>query len=359
MHFHGNKSMFMITTIIRTVLFLCFGIYTTHAQTTENPAYKALQTEREIGIDVTDECFLLLDSIFAKAEKITVPEHPDTTSVITICQEFSRLLETSFGFSYKPVQTLSIALKKKVLDCNYYSLLFYSFFSKIKNQALFPVIVPGHMFVRWYINDSLYVNYETTAMDARSDEEYMQTFKITEQTKKNCLYLCPMTDEQLTAVHWAEVAYDVSDTNLNLAVELNKQALLLDTNSLWIYSNLSADYYHMGMLDSSAFFFAKALHLDSMNYTLYLERGKMYLTDELYPDALFWLSKSIQINPDDPMGFMYRCYCYIKQKNAEKAMDDFDRANRRVEKKTLLSFLVNYPLLAYLDLELIKLIGDY
>ncbi len=329
-----------------------------YSQAIEKDAYDALNTEKQAGVNVNPDCFLLLDSIFREADTITIPVQFDSAAVLTVCRSISSILKDKFHFKYNLVQTFSVALMNRDLDCNYYSLIFYTFLCKKKNLPVYPIMVPGHMFVRWYLSKGSYINYETTTTDAPDDEYYRTSFKIQQQTEKSCLYLCPLSDSRMTAIHLAELAYDVADTNTNRSIALCREALKLDTMSFHVYNNISNSYYFKDMQDSSDYFFEKARSLDSLNYTIYSNRSEIYIIREKYDEARRYLAKAIKINPDDPMLYMYRCYSYLKSKDLENAMTDFDLANNRIEKKTLLSFLVNYPFLAYLDGEIISLYNE-
>ena len=329
------------------------------SQNIEKDAYDVLKTEESAGIKVNPNSYLLLDSIFNMADSLVLmPSKDDSVFVSLALGEFSRILEEKFGFSYDLVQTFSIALANRVLDCNYYSLIFYTYFNKKKGQPVFPILVPGHMFIRWTFSDGNYLNYETTNTTSPNDEYYRGSFKINKQTEKSCLYLCPLVDSRMTAVHLAEIAYDIADTNIDKSISLCRKALALDTLSFIVYNNISNSYYYKDMQDSSDYFFEKARSLDSLNYTIYSKRGEMFMQKQKYEDALVWFSKAIAINPDDPMLFMLRCYAHIKAEDVENAMNDFELANKKIEKKTLLSFLVNYPLLSYLDNEIVLLYNE-
>ena len=350
-----------MTSILKNVfnLFLLLMDFALMSQTIEHDVYDALKTEVAIGIDVPTHSFKLLDSIFAEAEtQISFPVKPDDSTAFDICKQFSEILEDKFGFEYKLVQTLSVGLENKNLDCNYYSLLFYTLLNKKKSYAVYPIAVPGHIFIRWYKNDSTYFNYETTTKEITEDSTIRSVFKISEQAEKSCLYMCPVSDSKMTALHLAELAVDIADSNMNMAIALNRKAYDIDSLSFHIYKNLSIDYFNDNKPDSSDYFFDKALKLDSLNYTVYQGRGEMYMSTKEFPEAIKWFTKAISINPDDPTLYMYRCYSYLEAKEREPAMADFQLANNKIDKHTILAFFINYPFLAYLDEQLIILFNN-
>jgi len=350
-----------MTSILKNVfqLLLVLIHFNLISQSVEHDAYDALKTEMTIGIDVPTHSFKLLDSIFAEADKqISFPEKPDDSTVFNICKKFSEILEDKFGIEYQLVQTFSVGLENRKLDCNYYSLLFYTLLNKQKSYAVYPIAVPGHIFIRWYMSDSTYFNYETTTKEITLDSTIREVFKISQQAEKSCLYMYPLSDSKMTALHLAELAVDIAENNMNKAIALNRKAYELDSSSFHIYKNLSIDYFNNNMPDSSDYFFEKALKLDSMNYTVYEGRGEMFMSTKEYKEAVKWLTKAMSINPDDPTLYMYRCYSYLELKQQEPAMADFLSANSRIDKHSILSFLINYPFLAYLDEQIVLLMND-
>jgi len=329
------------------------------AQEIETGAYTTLSTEKSLGLQVPDKLTKVLDSVFDAAESsITFVPQADKESAYNMCKQFSDILSNDFGFKYNNVQVLSLALEKKILDCNYYSLLFYTLFNKMKHYAVYPIYVPGHMFIRWYFGDSTYINYETTTQMPATDSLLRSEFCITPQAEQSGLYMSPLNDSQMTALHYAELAYDIADTNRRMAIDLSLQALKLDPRSIHVYRNLSTIYFLENKNDSSDYYFERAQQLDSLNYTIYSARGEMYLYTQDYQSAEKNFSKAITVNKDVPSLYMYRCYTYIKRKDLERAMNDFETANAYIDKKTFMSFFVNYFFLSYLDEEILKLIQE-
>jgi tetratricopeptide (TPR) repeat protein len=330
-----------------------------YAQVPERDVYDALRVEKQLGIRVLPSHELLLDSIFRVAgeEIIINRDFQDSDQVLTALRAFSDILTTRFGFRYALVESVFEAMEKRQLDCNYNSLLFYTWANRINGCRLFPIVVPGHMFVRWYMNDSTWLNYETTSGQFISDETYRNNFVVMPQPEARGLYLQPVSDEQLTAVHLAEVALDVSDTSLNFSIDLNRRALIFDSTSFHVLRNLSYMYYQKGLKDSSDLFFRKALALDSMNYSVYKSQGEMLLWSEEYREAIRWFDKAASINPADPDIFIYKTRACIRMKEVEMAMEAFQQATHCIEQKGIFAFLANYSLLSGLDNEILQLIG--
>ncbi|OQA02283.1 MAG: Tetratricopeptide repeat protein [Bacteroidetes bacterium ADurb.Bin408] len=329
------------------------------AQKIERGAYPTLDTEKKLGLPVSKHMTQLLDSIFEAAESyITFAPRPDKETAYNICKQFSDILKDNFGFKYKNVQIFSHALEKRILDCNYYSLLFYTLLNKKKHYEVYPIFVPGHMFIRWYFSDGSYINYETTTQLLADDSLLRSEFIITPDAEKRGLYMSPLSDSQMTALHYAELAYDIADTNRPMAISISLQALQMDSLSIHVYRNLSTIYYLEKQVDLSDYYFSKALQLDSLNYTIYSSQGEMYLYAGDYGQAGRYFTKAIEINPDVPSLYMYRCYNNIKRKALEEAMSDFERANALIDKKTFMSFFVNYFFLHFLDEEILKLIQE-
>lgn len=342
------------------VLVLVFFSLVMSGQEVERDVYDALKAEKQWGLKVSRSSELLLDSIFSSAaESIDFGDSVCTKEeVLEVLQSFSILVEQHYGFIYSPVGTLAEAMDKRILDCNYNSLLFHTFFNRIRGYRLYPVLVPGHMFVRWYLNDTTWLNYETTSREFLSDDYYRKNFTVLPQPEEMGLYLKPLNDKQLTALHLAEVAHDVADTARALAIRLNRKALELDSTSFHVLRNLSRDFYFNGQKDSSGFYFSRALALDSMNYTVHIGRAEMFIENNEYEASLPWIGTAAQISPGNPNTYMLKCYAFLKMKSLEPAMAAFEEANRCIDKETIFTLLANYRFLAWLDQELILLMGE-
>lgn len=326
----------------------------------ERDVYDALKAEKQWGLKVSRKAELLLDSIFNSAgEQIKFGDRIDSQEgVLEVLQSFSDILRNQYGFRFSPVGTLTEALNNRFLDCNYNSLMFHTFFNRIKGYRLHPVLVPGHMFVRWYLNDTTWLNYETTSRGFLADDYYRSNFTILPQPEEKGLYLKPLTDRQLTALHLAEVAHDVADTARTLAIQLNRMALQFDSTSFHVLRNLSRDFYFNRQNDSSDYYFSKAQVLDSMNYTVPLGRAEMYLENKEYDASLPWIANAAQISPGNPDIYMLKCYAFLRMKSLESAMDAFEEANRCIDKQNIFTLLANYRFLSWLDQELLLLMGE-
>jgi len=348
---HQIKNVFLIFLLLNNQLI--------HSQNFNGGIKASVELEKSYGVEFSDANMVLLDSIFMMAsQKIDFVKNPEEQEAIEICKQFSDILKNDFHFKFENVQLLKNVLDKRIIDCNFYSLFFYTLLHKSQLYEVYTIHAPGHMFIRWYLTDSTYFNYETTTAEVVSDSALREEFSITPLAEANHLYMYPLSDTQMTALHLAELAYEIVDTNINLSIDISKKALELDPKSFHVYRNLSLAYLLNKQQDSSDYYFNKARELDSLNYTVYFYQGKIMLYFEEYDKAIDWFNKSLAINPEVTSLYMYRCYTYIKKGFVEEALSDFEQSNKRIDKGTLHSLFIDYPLLYFLDESIMYLIFE-
>ena len=311
-------------------------------------AFVALDIEKQEGFKVNDSALVILKEIYSVMDKkVIIPNTVDKDKALEICIAMSNILETDFGISYGVTLLLSEGLMEKKLDCNYYSILFYTYL-KNKNQKPGLILTPGHMFLRWYYNSDEYINYETTAKVLYSDDDYIREFRISKAAIQNNLYMQPLSSPQIFACAFLDMSSKYEDNTAKQRILLNK-SLKLFPQLVMAMGNLAYCAVLENKTDEAIAMLNKAIKLDSLNYVTYQQAGKIYQKAGRYKEALKYFTKGIERNPDDPQSYIYRSNCYLDLNNVDAAMEDFDKGAALLKTDDIFKFLFDY--LSYTALE--------
>ena len=312
-------------------------------------AFVALDMEKQQGFPVTDLEYKRLNSIYSYMDSvISFSNEINEEKALNICIAMSNALESRFGITFENTALLSEGLKKNKLDCNYYSILFYTYLKK-HSQKPELIITPGHMFLRWYYNENSYLNYETTAKIAITDEQYINEFRISATAIKNNLYLKPLTVPQLVACGYMEMSTTYTETQTQKQRVLLNKTLKLFPNLVMAMGNLAYCAVLEKKTDEAITILNKAIALDTLNYVTYQQAGRIYQKASRYKEALKYYSKGIARNPKDPQSYIYRSNCYLDMKNVEAAMTDFDNGSALLKTDDIFKFLFDYLSLQLLE----------
>lgn len=329
------------------VLLLFLPFFGFSGQVQNYDAFAALDMEKQEGFEVTSFEYNRLQSIYRYMDSvIEFSKETDAQKALHICLTMSAVLETGFGISYENTTLLSEGLRKNKLDCNYYSLIFYTYLKQHTQNATL-VITPGHMFLRWYYNGNLYLNYETTSKEVLTDEEYTGRFGISATAIENNLYLNPLSDLQSMACGYLEMS-NATGSVLKQKMLLNK-ALNLFPNLVMAISSMAYCAVLENKTNEAIRLLQKAIALDTLNYATYQQAGRIYQKAKRYNEAIQYYSKGIDRNPNDPQACIYRSNCYLDMGKVDAAMADFDKSLALLKTEDVFKFLLDYISLQLLE----------
>lgn len=316
---------------------------------TKYDAFVALDMEKQEGFSVPDSAGIRLREIYAAMDsKIEFPSAPDKESAASVCYAMSDILRNDFGITYGNTLLLSEGLMKKELDCNFYSIVFYTWL-KSKKQNPVLIITPGHMFLRWVFPDGSYINYETTARELYTDDDYIREFCISPAAIKNNLYMKPLSVPQLYACAYLDMSSKHEGNPARQRVLLNK-SLKLFPELVMAMGNLAYCAVLENKTDEAITLLNKAIKLDTLNYVTYQQAGNIYRKAGRFDEAIRYYTKGIERNPDDPQSYIYRSNCYLDMKKVDEAMADFEKgADLLTKTNDIFKFLFDY--LSYAALE--------
>ncbi|MEK6899600.1 MAG: hypothetical protein AABX05_00605 [Nanoarchaeota archaeon] len=178
---------------------ICHSGYRPRYQTT---AHLFLDMEKEDGFPVTDAEYITLDNVIARAKKMVRITNNTFPEAITALRTIDDTLKES-GFTNQNGTLVSEGLRRKIVNCHVRS----NIYKAIAETVGLPIALsnaPGHVFVRWLLEDGRYFNWETTSNPAklRKNKEYRSKFNIAPEAIENGNYLSTFTSEQVLAMQY-------------------------------------------------------------------------------------------------------------------------------------------------------------
>lgn len=146
-------------------------------------------------------------------------------------------------------------------------------------------------------------------------EEALKFAKVANEEKPNDQYIL----SQLAALHHNLQDFEKSLYYIDKAIEA-------DSNISVNYANRSLTLRTIGKIDEAIEYLKKALELnpDSVEYTMDL--AGIYIDYDLLTEACILLNKLLIMNPDYNEGFTELAHCYLKLGDYKKALDNITQA---------------------------------
>jgi len=302
-----------------------------------------LDIEKKEQLNYSDSSYFILHNITEEATKtITFNNITTREKAIATCKAISELLETKYGITYRETELLSEGLVHHFLDCNYFSIVFYHILKTVHGYNIALITSPGHMFMRWYLPDGTYFNYETTSKTVQEDSDYISMFGISKQALDNKLYMKPLTVNQILATNYVDMANSFPIDSIKRRTELIEKANSLDSLCLLVIYNQATIKYFEKDFNTAITLLKRILSKDSSNYKTYQRIAALYDRKDDFNSAIYYYTKSIQSNPNDPDGYIYRSISYLNVGKVSEAMDDFDLATERLNTLPFFKMLYNY-----------------
>jgi tetratricopeptide (TPR) repeat protein len=195
-------------------------------------------------------------------------------------------------------------LLNKVLDtmsgnCLGLSTLYWSIAERL-DLPLSAVIIPQHVFLRYYKSRDEYQNIETTAFGGElEDKEYIK------QTKK---------------LFGDKIPFNCTPDKVTFYVLSKKQFIGL------ILYNRGVDYSKRESFANALRDFTLSLRVYADFHEAYKSRGGIYLKDGKFLEAIMDLRKASELEADCPSTHFNLGIAYYNLKNYDEALSNFDRA---------------------------------
>jgi len=131
------------------------------------------------------------------------------------------------------------------MDCDVLSFLYIAI-GQVVGMDLRFVEVPHHAFVRYYLNDDDWINWETTVPEEQSDGDYRADHRgITDRAVEEGIFLCARSDEELwgyflccRGMLWESLKtpnYQRAAEDYARSIDLHPRLQLSRNNLAWLY----------------------------------------------------------------------------------------------------------------------------
>lgn len=94
----------------------------------------------------------------------------------------------------------------------------------------------------------------------------------------------------------------------------------------YIYLEMGQDYQQYGELEEAMEFYKKSAILNPKLYLAFFHQGQIFHIQKKYKNAVNSYNKAIQVAPQKPEIYKYRCISYLKLKAFENAIQDVESA---------------------------------
>jgi tetratricopeptide (TPR) repeat protein len=226
--------------------------------------------------------------------------------------------------------------------------LIYASIGEVMGFPIRVALLPGHAFVRWWLTESSYVNWETTTGSISPNSEYIAWKHISTGAIKNGVYLAPLSRKGTLATvffnvslvwsgTWPGLQNDFRDkdeiTRLKKAIESLNEAIALNRTYLDAYLQRAQFWTRLKEYDKAIADASVAIQLDPEQQGGYFARGVAAFalgdakkSNEDVRKAIADMDKFIELNPQVPIGYYFRGLGRMRTKELDKAMDDLNKA---------------------------------
>lgn len=238
------------------------------------------------------------------------------------------------GYDYKENDFLSVGLVNGNLDCDNYTVIYYSI-AQVMHFPFYIINLPKHSTLLWDKDgkhDPLNVKspenkgdyyWETTLGEIRSDSDYIKSHRIPNSSIVNKIFLNKINEDQILAVVYNNMAIrELNSGNYSDAlIEIN-QSVNLDEKSPETINNRGIIYSKLHDYDNAISNYDKAIKLFP-NFTLALINKAIALEKTgNYNAAVEYYTDALDIKSDFIIGYKLRSDAYRRIGNMKSADRD-------------------------------------
>ncbi len=309
-------------------------------QTVYTPKYSTLAHKiitKEPVLVSKSEAFRRLDKLIDDAKKVL--KKRDKYRRWQAEEIFKTIYMDLFnkGYDYESNDFLSYGLVNEKLDCDNYTLIYYSIAEEI-GFPVYMVNLPKHSTLLWDedgkhdpINKDNPVNsgdfyWEATLGEFRSDEQYKNSHFISDKSVQQGVFLNKIKDDTMFALlHNYLAAKHIESERYNEAMREIDLALALDSKFPEAYNNKGIIYSNLKDYKSAINSYDRALELHP-NFTLaYVNKGIAFQKSGNYSSAIDMYTDALAIESDFKPLYLLRSKLYKKIGLYEKALEDINK----------------------------------
>ncbi len=314
-------------------------------------AHKILALETEVS--GTEPNYRLLDLLIDEAKRKIKPSHEYTKEdAIQVLQTIDDILVKN-NFIYRETDLLFDALMPRSLDTMGFSDLTRA---KVKERALarqgeqfyssccetdviiylgigealglpiYAVDIPDHTFVRWYLKDGAYINWEATGAFMPTDKSIVRWKNISKKSIDKGVFLKQLNEKEVLAKAYRHRG-DIWKSRAEYRKAVDEYTTAVKHHPLYVaaYNNRGLAFEQKKEDDNAIMDFNKVIEL-SPNYSdAYNNRGIIYVKKELLDKAISDFTRAITLKPDQNDALYNRALVWRKKGDFEKTLADLNK----------------------------------
>jgi tetratricopeptide (TPR) repeat protein len=199
-----------------------------------------------------------------------------------------------FEFYYQKNSLLATALETRKIDCDGYSAIYLAI-GELLNLPIKMVRAPAHTFVRWHIEEHVYINWETTIGAPKSDNYYILKHKIAKRARGRSALK-------------------------SLDVDENREQILANS-----FVNCGVEWLKKLNYEKALAYFDKAIKGDPLYEAPYYNKGLVYFHMGDMNQAVTWCEKAVLLNPNHMKSHAVLGTAYKELNKNQKAQLHFRR----------------------------------
>ncbi|HNW28303.1 MAG TPA: tetratricopeptide repeat protein [Spirochaetota bacterium] len=263
----------------------------------QNIAFDFLDMEKAFGAG--RKHYEYVSGLIQKA-KTRLPLRPSygRDDAIAVLKGIDSLLRGE-GFVFRNNLLLCRGLDSKIIDCDNYCTLYIAI-AEVLKIPIVPVYAPNHSFIRFYLDDGSYINWETTKNASYDDEYYIKILRIADSSLKRGVYLKTLGRKEFIGVEYNNIgAYLLTAKKFSGAVPYFNTALQCYPLFSSAYHNRGTALYAANRLRDALDDLLAAADLDPNRASTRITLADVYLDMKDYGQAEKQYRAAIELDPDN------------------------------------------------------------
>ncbi len=261
----------------------------------QNIAFDFLDMEKPFGAGRAH--YEYIRGLIHKA-KTKLPTRSNYTreQAIAVLRGIDSLLKSE-RFIFKNNLLLSRCIDRKVIDCDNYCTLYIAI-AEVLRIPIVPVYAPNHSFIRFYLDDGNYINWETTKTASYDDAYYIKLLRISDVSLNKGVYLKTLGRKEFIGVEYNNIgAHLVSARKFSEAVPYFTMALQCYPKFSSAYHNRGTALYAVSRIKDALDDLLVAADLDPNRPSTRITLADVYLDMKEYGLAEKQYRAAIELDP--------------------------------------------------------------
>ncbi len=296
----------------------------------QNIAYDFLDMEKSLG--ASREHYEYVAVLIQKAKtKLPLASQYSKKQALELLNGIDSLLKKE-GFIVKNNLLLSRCIDERIGDCDNYCTL-YTAIAEVLKIPMVPVYAPNHSFMRFYLDDNSYINWETTRAASYDDAYYIKVLRISKSSLENGVYMKTLGRKEFIGVQYNNIgAHLMSGKKFSDAVPCFTLALQCYPKFSSAYHNRGTALYATKHLKEALEDLLAAAGLDPNRPSTRITLGDVYLDLADYKQAEEQYLAAIELEPGNYVPYN-NIALIMKQTGREEESRLWFKKSKEIKKK--------------------------